>query len=641
MGGFYGTVQVRTSDREAVRAAAEAVATDLECRCYLGPELGGWVGIYPSNHGQDTRFGQAVSERMSEPVLHLMVHDDDILAYELWQAGKSFDRYWSCPGYFGEEERAEQEAAAGQPEVLSRMFGGDERELREVLRRDQPVTFEHERLTRLAEMLGIENAVTAYEYLQWGERDGIRGWKQFEELPLAALANEKSAKQERRKQFTAERKRLEKAGLLLAEKKYKGFSVHGLPSGEDQFVVLWQHYANQGGVELWHPPWKQANRTSLTFEEVPHVLVASANGRRLAYSVRESTVVTELGWDAGSTHEFSGTFVVLALSGDGELVALSRRRIVGQRAEFEVAVVRVADGTTVTTASELPEATRGVFSPDGKHLVIVGTDLWLLTLAADGGTVRKMVGGGMPTASLTELYSRAGMVDLSQIISQMEASLEQTVEQASKMMQRSAAKASEEEIEGLKARVREQMEQQIAALREQQKQLASGQLPTVPQYGNERPFRLGFARSGSLAWCATDKGLRVYDWQAVLAATPEMPSPVMQFEPTGNGEHGLPLSLIYDATEAADDAIVFGGLSGVLYRLDLKSGETRQLLQPPEGGALMHLAMTRDGRCLGMTTCPGFPSIGGGGAKQTQVWQVWDYAKLTEKLTHPARPTGG
>ena len=177
MGGFYGTVQVRTGDREAVRAAAETVAAELDCRCYLGPELGGWVGIYPSMHGQDTRFGQALSARLAEPVLHLMVHHDDILAYELWQAGQSLDRYWSRPGYLGEEERAEQESAAGQPELLAQKFDADESELREALARDQPVSFEYERLTRLAELLGIENAVTAYENLQWGERDNIRGWK--------------------------------------------------------------------------------------------------------------------------------------------------------------------------------------------------------------------------------------------------------------------------------------------------------------------------------------------------------------------------------------------------------------------------------------------------------------------------------
>jgi len=58
MGGFYGSVQVRTTDRAAVKAAAEAIAAKRSIHCLIGPELNGWVGIYPENHGQDDSVGQ-------------------------------------------------------------------------------------------------------------------------------------------------------------------------------------------------------------------------------------------------------------------------------------------------------------------------------------------------------------------------------------------------------------------------------------------------------------------------------------------------------------------------------------------------------------------------------------------------------
>jgi hypothetical protein len=46
MGGFYGSIQVRTTDRAAVKAAAEAVAKERSIRCLIGPEMHGWVCIW-------------------------------------------------------------------------------------------------------------------------------------------------------------------------------------------------------------------------------------------------------------------------------------------------------------------------------------------------------------------------------------------------------------------------------------------------------------------------------------------------------------------------------------------------------------------------------------------------------------------
>ena len=47
MGGFYGSVQVRSEDRDAVLAAAEQVAAQLNLRMLVGPVINAWIGIYP------------------------------------------------------------------------------------------------------------------------------------------------------------------------------------------------------------------------------------------------------------------------------------------------------------------------------------------------------------------------------------------------------------------------------------------------------------------------------------------------------------------------------------------------------------------------------------------------------------------
>jgi hypothetical protein len=76
MGGHYGSVQVRSTDRAAVKAVAEWVATEKKIHCLVGPELNGWVGIYPENNGQDETIAREIAQHLRADVLHLLVHDD-------------------------------------------------------------------------------------------------------------------------------------------------------------------------------------------------------------------------------------------------------------------------------------------------------------------------------------------------------------------------------------------------------------------------------------------------------------------------------------------------------------------------------------------------------------------------------------
>ena len=53
MGAFYGSVQVRSKDRDPVKAAAEEVARQRQICMLIGPVLNGWIGVYPEGSGQD------------------------------------------------------------------------------------------------------------------------------------------------------------------------------------------------------------------------------------------------------------------------------------------------------------------------------------------------------------------------------------------------------------------------------------------------------------------------------------------------------------------------------------------------------------------------------------------------------------
>jgi hypothetical protein len=632
MGNFFGSVQVKTDDREQVRRAAEAIASERGIKCYLGPLLKGWVGIYPQDNGQDASVGEAIAQQLSQPVLHLLVHDDDIFAYQLWRAGEQLDSYWSKPGYFDEGEREEQEHLPGNAEVIAQVFDCKVDALRELLRRDEPLIFEYERLQQFADLLRIPNALTAYEYLQAGERDGVRGWRQFEELPAAAISDAKTAKQQQRKEMTAQRKQLQKAGLLLAEKKYKGFGVTACPGEVESFVVLWNHYANQGGFELWRAPWDTPNRSALQVESIPVAATTSRDGQWVAYSMATHVEVQRVA-DGRRLLRHEGRSGVLAFAADGRQLAIAEygNRPAGAE-RTEIRLIDLADGQ-FSTCAKTAEATQLSFSPDGKMLIGVGADLLFVPLGDAGQTVRRFVGGQALPATYPAAFLQAMNVDYSQVERNLETTFEKALEQMTRMWQSLKGKLSDEELARMTAEAKANIQEQLESSKQHYADLKSGKLPAAAPLGRERPFKVGFAMDGRWFWCTTDKGLRVYDWQAVLTAGENMPPTTYEFEPKGESEFSQHLSYIYSAGEVSgDDALVFGGLSEVLYRMSLTTGEVSELLRPPEGGAIMQVAVTVDGKSLGLATRPGFPDSRGDPSKQSTVWQVWSCSKLLEKL---------
>ena len=146
MGGFYGSVHLR-GDRDLVKAAVEKVARAKAIRCLVGPAIDRWVGVYPENNGQDQSIGQKIARAVKGEAIQMIVHDDDIFAYWYWRDGKLIDSYWSRPGYFGDEGRAEQDAMKGRAEVFEHIVGARTAELAQLLdRKEGAFNFEVDRL---------------------------------------------------------------------------------------------------------------------------------------------------------------------------------------------------------------------------------------------------------------------------------------------------------------------------------------------------------------------------------------------------------------------------------------------------------------------------------------------------------------
>jgi hypothetical protein len=256
MGGFYGSIQVRTTDRAAVKTAIERVAGEKKICCLIGPELNGWVGIYPENSGQDDSVAAEIARQIDADVLHLIVHDDDVLAYWLWRKHELVDSYWSKPGYFGDANRAEEESRRGDAEQFRAIVGDKTKDLSKLLAREIEFTFESERLKKLAKFLGISNAVTEYDSLVSDERDGIKGWRKFEKIPADPVVPDVVAAKPKSKPAKSIREMLRKSGLLLYSHDWKEFGqlLHGFPIGAG-FVLSWVNpWLKTSELKLVAPP---------------------------------------------------------------------------------------------------------------------------------------------------------------------------------------------------------------------------------------------------------------------------------------------------------------------------------------------------------------------------------------------------
>jgi len=137
MGGFYGSIHIRTDEYDLIKNILQDMAKKERHKFYLGPAIGGWVGVFPDNCGQDDRVSLAIAKRVEEDVLHLVVHDDDIFCYWYYRNGKLVDKYNSIPDYFGEEISEEEiRKLQGQPEVFAHVVDhpGKIDEIREILK---------------------------------------------------------------------------------------------------------------------------------------------------------------------------------------------------------------------------------------------------------------------------------------------------------------------------------------------------------------------------------------------------------------------------------------------------------------------------------------------------------------------------
>jgi hypothetical protein len=151
--------------------------------------------------------------------------------------------------------------------------------------------------------------------------------------------------------------------------------------------------------------------------------------------------------------------------------------------------------------------------------------------------------------------------------------------------------------------------------------------------GSEQPGIVDFTHDGESLLCGTDQGVRVYEWESVLAAAREMPKPIwsvdspiieIEFQAHRTSHTANIYALAHDIR---GNRLLFGGLAGTVGFLDLESGRSGTFIDIPGRPAVLSLALSRDGSALACSVRPNFF-----GHDKSGVLQIWNYTALCERL---------
>jgi hypothetical protein len=548
MGAHYRSVQVRGGQRNAIIRAAEALVAPKHGKFLVGPGINGWTGIYLDDSMPCNEFARALAKQLEAVVFDLIVHDSGIFMYNFYRGAELADEYCSCPDYFEEVPAAEHQRLKGKPEVFRDLVDANEKMtvLEQLLAapKGEEFLFEERRLERFAELLGINNTLSSYEYLISGEREGIIGRKQF--VHIQDQTAEKIAAKTAAAALRAEMRRLKKEGVLCFESAPS--SRHGLMFGEATFDPLrggilfkWGSYASTPDAPRLlcvKPPWTSEPEAVEVpaGASIPSDLVFSRTGKWFACFDGQLRL-----WHWPDTKLIKDTSLhssPVQFSAD-ENWLLCRTQ---QGFElFSMETMRIT--LTIPTHPHFL-----AWHPCGRWLVTRPRQDQIGLIDLDAGRLVKV------------LYSGT-VCDWSELASLFSGTLE-------------------------KAGIAEQQ------IREVQQGFIRG---------SDEPFSLKFSPDGRLLFCATTRGLRVLEWDKVLTAEKSTPAPLFAASPRPlqsplkPADQGDYINFVYDvAFDEKRNRLLFCGIEGTIRFFNLDDSSTGILLNPPGKDYIWRLQLSAD-----------------------------------------------
>jgi hypothetical protein len=603
MGGHYGTIHVRTRNSHEVRSALERLSGQRTRRFLLAPAIDGWVTVYPELNGQDPAVSEALATILGDRTLiHCLVHDDDLFAYWLYENGSIVDTYNSQPDYFGETNPPPR---GGNAQAFAHLLIDPSKVNKlQVLLDVGSFDFELQRQDQFAALLGLPNTAYAYEYLQSGEIDGVRQWKEFIHIP--DLAPEKAARKAAAQQHRNELKRLHSDRVLLVnEKAAKSSNKHffknplwAIDPISSSVVLTWPDPFYGSVTEtLWQrfsrPDWASAIWSAPPLERLRALQFSSA-GSWFA-TISRGGLQLDI-WDRrdmrrANQRTFASGVTTMAFSADERwiFVVITNQ---GRRSELHRVAVQPG-GQDAVLAHELAHFQMIVSRPDGRFLAVV--DNFGVLVIVD-----------------VERMSIVNQVWIKETHSSLPEGVRDSI----------LAHAGETFEAGLKNHL------SAEELTEHRKQSARHFLP-------KEALRLCcFSPDGQWLFCGTREGVRGLHWNDVLQCGDMQPVRVrlavdaesVSHDVPGGGvtKHNFVYGVVFDALR---QRVLFSGLEGKISFLELNDGRTGDLLAVPGREPLIQLGLTPDRTAIVATA----HRMAFGSSKQLAPhFQIWNYRALCE-----------
>ncbi|HEX5399412.1 MAG TPA: hypothetical protein VFY06_10230 [Verrucomicrobiae bacterium] len=593
MGAQFGTIHVLTEDCDEVKRAVETLVSKRTGRFLIAPAIDGWVTVFPENNGQDDGVSKALAEKLSDKtVIHALVHDDDLFACFYFDDGALKDRYNSCPNYFDVKNT---EPRGGNAQAFADLLkdSGKVSKLQSLFDADG-FTFEGERFEQFAVLLGLPNAVTAYEYLQDGERDGIKRWKQFIHIP--DLKAEQTAKRAAKSQAKSDLKRLAKDGILILEK--TGPST---------------------GHRLFHstPNW--------CIDPITNDVLLAWTGNPIGHAAptRLFRINSKTGEETPTDVEVSNHTSSMSIDPTGKFLAVGCAY-----GDWKLELWNIADGKLITEIPQNHAVESVCFSSSGDTLFSFSScTITLIKMAepekqefirlySGGQTMRLHPGGKYLTVEIEGMLS---------VVHLPTSSLVKTVWILDKPGQARTL------LEQFGSQISERFESKLAGHLSAD-QMTEYRARSARHFLPKQSIRsLAFSPSGKHLICGTTAGVCILNWDQILA-TPDMTSiPLAAFaevEPLTR-EDGMPANqLIYAVPlDATRERVLFTGLEGKIRFFNVREGRVGDLLNPPFRWPLWRLELTPNRTTLVGTTF--HPKIKG--KPEPPKFQLWNYLALCQK----------
>src|SRR5438874_215364 len=124
MGTHYGSIHVRTEERDRVRAALETVTRAMHVKFLLAPPIGGWTTCYPEQYGHDEKVARDLFGELNCDIFQVLLIDSDVFAYNFYRGNGLLDEYVSIPDYWSEVTQEVRRRQAGEPSRYADLLSG-------------------------------------------------------------------------------------------------------------------------------------------------------------------------------------------------------------------------------------------------------------------------------------------------------------------------------------------------------------------------------------------------------------------------------------------------------------------------------------------------------------------------------------